>query len=300
VKRATVLVCTHNRADVLPAALESLEHQTLPASEFEVLVIDNASTDATKRVVEEQLARTKIDLRYVHEPKLGLCVARNRGVAEAKGELIAFLDDDARAEPGWLAALVTVHEETKAPVVGGIIRPDWQVQPPGWFFPALMKYLIVLDLGPQRRPVEKIPFFYGTNMAFHRSIFEKLGTFRTDLDRVGTILAGGGDTEMCLRVHRAGMPLMYEPGAVVHHQIPASRLQPEFFRTRFYYSGRARAAHTVEPLPVRIAMACVLGGGALALAPFIGLARLAGQTAAALQLERLAFTAAGWLHHQIL
>lgn len=296
--KASVLVCTHNRADVLPFALASLEAQTLSADQFEVLVLDNASTDATADIVRAHAAKTRLELRYVHEPRLGLCVARNRGVAEAKAPLIAFLDDDAKAEPGWLEALVRAHGDTGAAAVGGKIVPDWRSERPEWFSDVLMRYLIVLDLGPERRPVTKIPFFYGTNMAFDRNVFGRLGTFREDLDRVGQILAGGGDTEMCLRVHRAGLALIYEPGAVVHHQIPASRLTRAFFRTRFYYSGRARAAHTVEPLPVRLALGLGLACGALALAPAILAARLLGRERAALKLERLALTAAGWLHHQ--
>src|SRR5881296_1050143 len=100
-KPLTVLVCTHNRADLLRGALESLE-----PTRFEVLVVDNASTDATPAVVAECAARAKIEIRCARETELGLDAARNRGLREAAGEFVAFLDDDARARHDWAAEIL--------------------------------------------------------------------------------------------------------------------------------------------------------------------------------------------------
>jgi glycosyltransferase involved in cell wall biosynthesis len=300
VLRTSVLLCTHNRSALLSLALESLESQTLPREDFEVVVVDNASTDDTRQVVEGRQASTSLDLRYIHEPRLGLCVARNRGIRESRGEWITFFDDDALAEKDWLEELMATAGKFRCSVVGGRILPNWEDTRPTWLVDEFMRYLIVLDLGPHEHEVHDLPFFYGTNVTFHRKVFQELGEFREDLDRVGTVLMGGGDTELCLRAHRAGKRLMYSPKAVVRHWISRERLQKSFFRTRFYYSGRARAAHSPGSFPMRLGMSLALAAGTLALAfPILG-SRLVGLETTALRLERYALLAVGYLHHQLL
>ena len=296
-KPLTILVCTHNRAELLRGALESLEGQGLDRSRFEVLVVDNASTDATAAVVAECAARAKIDIRGVFEPELGLDAARNRGVREAAGEIIAFLDDDARARSDWAAAVLEAFGRHDAPIIGGRVDLDWEVPPPDWFSDVLLRYLIHCDYGPEVVPVTSPPWLYGTNVAVRKSLFPEIGLFRLDLDRKGESLMGGGDTEFFKRAHARGHRLLYVPALQVRHIVPASRLTRAFFRERLLYSGYTRAAVGTEGTG-RIALNCVAfaAGGSLC-----GLAaaacRLAGRPEVSFAQERRMLLAAGYLYY---
>jgi glucosyl-dolichyl phosphate glucuronosyltransferase len=299
-KRLTVLVCTHNRAGLLRGALESLEGQSLPRDEFEVLVVDNASTDATAAVVAEHAARARIDIRCVREPILGLDAARNRGVREAAGEIIAFLDDDARARSDWAAALLEGFDRHDAPILGGRVDLIWEAPRPAWFSDPLLRYLIHCDYGSEVVPVTSPPWLYGTNVAFRKSLFQEIGLFRLDLDRKGESLMGGGDTEFFKRAHARGHRLLYLPSLVVQHLVPASRLTRAFFRERLLYSGYTRAALGTERIG-RIALNCLLftlGGSlcALAAAAF----RLAGRPDISFAQERRTLLGAGYLYYWML
>jgi glycosyltransferase involved in cell wall biosynthesis len=117
----TILVCTHNRAELLSGVLESLGNQSLGRERFEVIVVDNASTDDTPAVADRCAKQGKLQARYVREPELGLDAARNRGIREARGEIVAFLDDDARARYDWAEAVLDGFSRHDAPIVGGRI-----------------------------------------------------------------------------------------------------------------------------------------------------------------------------------
>ncbi len=296
-ERLTVLVCTHNRADLLRGALESLEDQNLDRTRFEVLVVDNASTDATSTVVAECAARAMIDIRSVRETELGLDAARNRGVREAAGEIVAFLDDDARARQDWAAEVLEGFERHDVPILGGRVDLVWEVPRPVWFSDALLRYLIHCDRGPEVVPVTSPPWLYGTNVAIRKSLFQEIGLFRLDLDRKGESLMGGGDTEFFERAHARGHRILYLPSLVVRHLVPASRLTRAFFRERLLYSGYTRAAIGSETTGV-VALNCLLfalGGSFCALAA-AGL-RLAGRPDVSFAQERRMLLGAGYLYY---
>ncbi len=299
-KPLTVLVCTHNRADLLRGALESLEGQSLARARFEVLVVDNASTDATPAVVAECAARARIDIRSVREAELGLDAARNRGVREAAGEIVAFLDDDARPRHDWAAEILEGFERHDAPILGGRVDLIWEAPRPVWFSDPLLRYLIHCDYGPEVVSVTSPPWLYGTNVAFRKSLFQQIGLFRLDLDRKGESLMGGGDTEFFKRAHASGHRLLYLPSLVVRHLVPASRLTRAFFRERLLYSGYTRAAVGTERTGV-IALNCLLfalGGSLCALAATA--LRLAGWPAASFVQERRMLLGAGYLYYWML
>ena len=256
-KALTILVCTHNRADLLRGALESLELQSLPRDRFEVLVVDNASTDGTPGVVAECAARGRVDLRSVREDELGLDAARNRGIREAAGTFVAFLDDDARARSDWAAAVLEGFSRHDAPILGGRVDLTWEASRPAWFSDVLLRYLIHCDYGPEVVAVSSPPWLYGTNVAFRKSLFQEIGLFRLDLDRKGDSLMGGGDTEFFQRAHAGGHRLLYLPSLVVSHLVPAFRLTRAFFRERLFYSGYTRAALGPER-PAGVALRCLL------------------------------------------
>jgi len=295
----TIVICTHNRARLLGGALESLEGQTLGRDRFEVIVVDNASTDDTGQVVSLHAERGKIDLRCVKEPELGLDAARNRGIREARGGIVAFLDDDARARYDWAAAILEGFRIHDAPILGGRVDLVWEIPRPSWFSDILLRYLIHCDYGPEVEEVTSPPWLYGTNMAFRKGLFREIGLFRLDLDRKGKSLMGGGDTEFFARAHACGQKLLYLPTLVVRHLVPAIRLSRRFFRERLFYSGYSRAAHGMEG-PGRVALNCLAflaGSPAFLLAAGgLRLLRMPGRSFAQ---ERRALLGSGYLYYWV-
>lgn len=148
----SAIICTHNRAAYLGAAIDSLLAQTAqgrPLERYEILVVDNASTDATRQIVESRQGFPQ--LRYLYEPVLGLSVARNRGAVEAQAPVLAYLDDDAVASVGWLEELIGAFQDQQVAIAGGKVTLLWppQTQPPHWISPALQETLGAYDLGEQ-------------------------------------------------------------------------------------------------------------------------------------------------------
>jgi glucosyl-dolichyl phosphate glucuronosyltransferase len=257
--------------------------------------VDNASTDGTPAVVGEFLARAAIDLRCVREPEVGLDAARNTGIREACGDVVAFLDDDARARSDWASAVLEGFRRHDAPILGGRVDLIWERPRPDWFGDVLLRYLIQCDYGPEVVRVTSPPWLYGTNVAFRRSLFQQIGLFRLDLDRKGDSLLGGGDTEFFARAHARGHRILYLPDMVVRHLVPATRLSRAFFRRRLYYSGYTRAALGTERW-ARIVSSCILfaaGSPICALAAVV--LRVAGRPRASFAFERLTLLGAGYL-----
>ena len=179
----TVILCTYNRCQILGKALASVALSRLPESvEWEVLVVDDNSNDRTADVVADFRRRYLGRFRYLFNPQSGKSNSLNKGIAEAKGEVLAFMDDDVTVEPTWLQRLTTPVLEGKGTGCGGRILPEWSCTPPQWL-PDSGRHplapLAVFDLGLEAGRLTEAPF--GTNMAFHKSVFVKYGGFRTDL-----------------------------------------------------------------------------------------------------------------------
>ncbi len=219
----TVVVCTRNRAESLRTALDSLIRlETGDSFRFDILVIDNGSTDHTPQVVDDVARRAAMPVRHIVEPRKGVVPARNRGVQEAAGEWIAFFDDDQLADPQWLARLLAVARDESAECVGGAVRlklPDGIDRD---LSPVVRMMLgETVGMPERRRYTDRVTPGAG-NLMVHRRVFEQVGLFdERCADR-------GEDTDLFLRIHRAGIASWYEPGAVVHHVIPLERLEDEF------------------------------------------------------------------------
>ncbi len=216
-----VVICTHNRSAELDRVLRRLfAQEPVRSMSWSVLVVDNASSDDTAAVVASH-AREAM-LRYVHEPKLGLTHARQRGVAETSGEWIAFVDDDNLLEPTWVAAMIgAIERAPNAGGFGGRVLLEWEIQPPA----AVSEFGFCFaeqNLGDEPREVECL---VGAGMVLNREALNACGwTVRPMLDdRIGASLVSGGDVEIAIRVRAAGYALRYEPGAVMQHLMPASR-----------------------------------------------------------------------------
>ena len=243
----TVILCTYNRCRTLEKALSSVAVSTLPESiEWEVLVVDNNSPDRTRDVVEDFCRRYWGRFRYLLERQQGKSYALNAGIREARGDVLAFMDDDVTVESTWLQNLTAALCSGQWAGAGGRILPQWPCAPPSWL-PEKEWYgmapLVMFDRGPEAGPLTDPPF--GTNMAFHRRVFEKYGTFRTDLGpgSKGKI-RNNEDTEFGRRLLEAGERRKYEPTAVVHHSVPQNRLRRGYFLTWWFNKGRADIRET--------------------------------------------------------
>jgi len=251
----TVGIATYNRADVLQQMLECLVRQDCPSDRLELLVIDNNSPDNTRQVVTKfekiteavSPSQTPVAhaVRYIHEPKQGLGHARNRVIAEARGEIIVLPDDDILMEPDWLQTLCAPliaewHEgrQTIGCVAGEVLPifpdglPDWIAE---WHGPQGFRST---EEGPG--PLPKTAYPMGANFAFPRWVFEQLGVFSTELDRKGASFFGGGDREMLRRIHEADFAVWFVPAASVRHQMPASRTTFRYAARHAFDSARSR------------------------------------------------------------
>jgi glycosyltransferase involved in cell wall biosynthesis len=239
--KITVILCTYNRCQSLAKALESAAALKLPeADEWEILVVDNNSTDKTREVVESFCGQYPGRFRYLFEPRQGLSYARNAGIREALGDIVAFADDDVTVEPTWLQHLIAPLRSGAWAGSGGRILAQRTFASPRWL-PLETRYalapLALFDLGPEAGKLTESPF--GNNMAFRKDMFEKYGGFRTELGRCGESLISGEDSEFGTRLLNAGERLRYEPSAIVYHAIPECRLHKNYFLTWWFDKARA-------------------------------------------------------------
>lgn len=241
--KITVILCTYNRCESLAKALESIAVSELPrSSEWEVLVVDNNSKDQTRAVVEGFCRRYPQRFRYWFEVKQGKSFALNTAIREARGDILAFMDDDVIVAPTWLRNITAPLVSGEWAGTGGRILSQEMPFTPDWL-PLEGEYslagmLALFDLGDQGARLETPPF--GTNMAFPKTIFEKYGDFRTDMGPCPGSELRNEDTEFGRRLLAGGEQLWYEPSAVVYHAVPKSRLQPDYFLRFWYDHGRAR------------------------------------------------------------
>jgi glycosyltransferase involved in cell wall biosynthesis len=234
----TVAIPTYNRASRLRETLASLAQQDFPAGRWELLVIDNNSTDETAAVVAEFAGQTPPP-RYVRETRQGLDYARNRAIGEAQGDIIVFADDDILAGPGWLTELhrpFAADNSEKIAAVGGEVIPVFPDGLPAWVAEWHSPLAFRTDAGPL--PPEHSPM--GANLAIRRSVFSALGTFHTTLDRTAGKYFSGGDAEMIRRIRSAGLSVWFAPAAAVRHQMPASRTTFRYASRHAFDSARSR------------------------------------------------------------
>ncbi|MGO8787156.1 MAG: glycosyltransferase family 2 protein [Terriglobia bacterium] len=241
--KITVILCTYNRCTILAKALNSVAASRLPESiEWEVLVVDNNSSDRTREVVEDYCRRFPGRFRYLFEPQQGLSYARNAGIREGRGYVLAFMDDDVTVEPEWLQNLTACLQDGEWAGAGGRTLPGQGFSPPRWLsfkepYNLGGALCAVFDLGDEPQELNRAP--YGANMAFRKEMFEKHGGFRIDLDRCGGNTMSNGDTEFGRRLMAAGERLRYEPSAVVYHPVPQDRVNKEYILAWWFDYGRA-------------------------------------------------------------
>jgi glucosyl-dolichyl phosphate glucuronosyltransferase len=235
----SIVICTFNRAPILQQTLLSfLRQNELNTIQHELLIIDNNSTDDTAIVVRDFL-RNK-STKYFLETSQGLSFARNRGIAESNGELIAFLDDDVLVHKNWLTSLKACFDETDAVVVGGKVSLKFQAPPEKWMGDVFRKCLSEVDLGTSRVVLSDGDRLYGANLSFRKKVFEEVGPFDTNAGRAKHELLSGEETELLRRIIANDGRVIYDPDVSVEHLIGAERLQWEYFVKRATGDGATR------------------------------------------------------------
>jgi len=220
-------------------AIQSLVDQQLSKDKYEIIVVDNRSTDSTKEVVEQFIEKGNI--RYIYESNLGLSFARNTGWRNARGDYVAYLDDDAIACPVWLDRILEVFETvTPRPgCVGGKTEPIWESARPEWLSDWLLHGLAVINWSETPHVLTNLSaeWLVGANIAFPMDILKSAGGFISSLDRVGNNLLSSGDVFLQKQIVKMGYSCFYHPDIAIGHHIFESRLNQDWFIRRYYWQG---------------------------------------------------------------
>lgn len=239
--KLTLAVCTYNRAERLRPLVDALRRQnySLP---FDILFVDNNSSDNTKKILEQLARMPGISLRYVHELQQGIAFARNRAIEEAlDSDYLFFIDDDETPLPGLLTAGVDALEREGADCVGGQIKVKFESYPrPRWLTDDLLGFLAEINYGPE-------PFWitntstpiWTSNIAYRMSLFRTTPSLRFDLryNREGKVAGGGEDTIMFQTLLSKGARIRYRPDMAVEHHIESWKLRQPYFLKFHYYGG---------------------------------------------------------------
>jgi glycosyltransferase involved in cell wall biosynthesis len=239
----SVVICTFNRCDLLPGALQSLVEQSADGVRYEIVVVDNNSQDATPAVIRAFMASYPGLIRPVFETKQGISHARNAGVQNARGPLIAFTDDDVRVADNWVATIKRAFaEHPEINFVGGKVLPQWPTAPPAWLTAAHWSPLSLVDYG-------NVPFFVtqdnqlclvGATLAVRKDIFRRFGLFSPDFQPNGGA-CGGEDHELFLRLWQGGERGLYLPGLMTVAAVQPERLGKRYHRRWHRGHGRLYA-----------------------------------------------------------
>jgi len=231
--KASVVIPTKNRGEALLDTLNSVLDQTFPADNYEVILVDS-STDDTAQLVQEYLAQRNSlpKVRFLREERVGVHYARHAGARAMHGEIYVQIEDDAVAEPTWLAELLSVFEDPAIVCAGGKVLPRFETEPPAWMEP-YYGWLTVYDLGEEPRRGVGVT---ACNMAVRRDALFKVGGFNPDI--IGSKLVGNGEVGLAEKLRRFSLgEIVYEPDALVWHCVPARRLTLEYMRWRLYNEG---------------------------------------------------------------
>jgi glycosyltransferase involved in cell wall biosynthesis len=241
----TVALCTHNHLDRLKLTLTALQALQGPLQGWELLVVDNASTDGTGDFLARKDWRPDgVPTRVVAEPRLGISNARNRAVDSAAGEYLLFIDDDETPHPEWLRNHAAAMLRHQPDAQGGPIDVQFvaRTRPP-WLRDELLGFIGKLDHGEEVRwlTLPDTPLFCG-NFAFRRAAFERIGRFDAGLGRLGTANFGGEDVEIYERLIERGCRVLWVPDALIHHRIESPKLRRGYFLDLHFRQGRTDGA----------------------------------------------------------
>ena len=276
--KISAIICTHNRAAYLEKAIHGLIGQTLPKEQYEIIVVDNASTDGTRQLLGSRyqvsgsrcqvlgdrykdrsetsnlkpsiynLTPDTCNLKYIYEPTIGLSQARNTGWKNAQGEYVAYLDDDAVAALDWLEKIIEAFESINPQpgCIGGKVEPVWEAPRPEWLSDSLLGQLAIVDWGDQPKSLDNQEWLAGANIAYPKRLLEEIGGFSVKLGRIGNKLLSMEENLMRLELEKRNYKFYYDANIAVKHHIPASRLTKKWLLKRSYWNGVSGAIVNIE------------------------------------------------------
>ena len=243
----SIIICTYNREKYIRPLLESLAKNDYPTTDYEIVLVDNNCTDNTHYVCKVfAQAHPETAFRYVVEPEQGLSAARNKGIKEAKGDIIIYVDDDALVDTDYIriyAEHFASHPQTMA--AGGPIEPLYETKEPSWMSPYTKALLTAwMNYGDKVCEYPKGRYPGGGNAAYRKVVFDQVGLFNTDLGRKGTALLASEEKDIFDKMHALGMQVLYLPTPVLHHIIPQTKLEEDYFNRLTLQIGRSERMRT--------------------------------------------------------
>jgi glycosyltransferase involved in cell wall biosynthesis len=247
-KRLSVIFCTYNRDRYIYKAIKSVVDQNYPRNNFEILIINNNSTDRTEKISNQAILDfTETDIKHYIEPQQGLSYARNRGIEESQGEIVIFVDDDATVfEPDYLLSIDEFFKNyPDAVACGGPIIPVYEAEKPSWLS-HYTEQLIggALYMGKKIKQFKKGKYPGGGNSAYKKDVFEKYGLFNVELGRKGSGLIGAEEKDFYDRFYKAEVPFYYLPKMGIYHYISRKKLTTDHFKELTYSIGKSERIRT--------------------------------------------------------
>jgi glycosyltransferase involved in cell wall biosynthesis len=245
----SVVICSYNRAKYIREALQSLYNQTLPHTQFEVIVVDNASTDNTESVCKDFIAEhPNAAFYYMLESRQGASFARNTGATQVKAPLLCFMDDDAIAAPDFLTNLLAFFREVPAAGgLGGRIIPRYIPEEPNWMSHYVSSLVGHFHYSDVRTPFKNGKYPLESNMTIKTADFNQIGGFNIKLPGVsGTLRIGGEGKDFFFRLMQLGRVIYYDPNVRVEHVVETAKLTPEYMYRVASGIGRGERVRMLE------------------------------------------------------
>ncbi|PPK87996.1 GT2 family glycosyltransferase [Neolewinella xylanilytica] len=259
----TVIICTYDRSDLLRHCLDSLADQSDAPEDWELLVIDNNSTDATPRVTDDFLAaHPQLNGRRIREAQQGLSHARNRGYREAAADWVIYLDDDARADRRFLARTAELVRDRQYRIVGGVYYPWYHYGRPDWYRDRYASNAL-----PAYRSLSVPPANYvatGGVMLWEKNLLAELGGFDPRVGMVGKRIAYGEETYLQAKARARGIAVAYDPRLIIYHVVIPKKLSVDWFFRSYFAAGRdAVLGGKVKPGFFSLAKELLLAAGVM-------------------------------------
>ncbi len=239
----SAVLCTYNREKFLPFVLDSLKKQTIDKNLFEIIFVNNNSSDSTREVADNfKNENPNLNFKYFEETQQGLSFARNRGVSESSGNYITFVDDDAYLDIEFLKISHQYLEKNKDVIaIGGKILLHYMQKEPKWITNYLAPLFGFFDAGDEEKIFSGNEYPRGSNMTFKKEAFEKYGLFNTALGRIGRTLEGGEEKDLYMRIKSGNEKMVYLPKALVYHFVPKERTEIGFVKQQTIGVGKSEA-----------------------------------------------------------
>jgi len=264
----SVIIPTRNRSSLLEKAIRSLLVQTYSQDNFEIIIVDNGSTDRTKDIVESYQKELP-HLIYVYEPSPGLHVGRHAGLEVARGDILVYADDDIEAFPTWLEGIAESFEDPSVALAGGSNLPRYETPPPPWTellwnktpFGRANGMYSILDFGSAIQEIS--PYYvWGCNFSIRKEVLLKVGGFHPDgMPDEFLRYRGDGESAVSREILNSGYKTIFNPRASVYHFVPAKRMTSDYIHKRGYIQGISdsytsiRQSRKVDPkIAIRVSL----------------------------------------------